>query len=224
MRVAAVGAYELLGETLDDAAGEAFDKTAQLLGLGYPGGPAIAQLAQLGQPGRVSLPRPMLHSGDLEFSFSGLKTAVLTHVRGRKLDAQARADVAAEFQAAIVDVLAAKSLSRAQAQWAHTARGRGRRRRQSRAALAPGAGGTATHCSVFYPAFEFCTDNGAMIAYAAAMRLALASPTFASAAHRFFSQATLAARNAGARQRVIEYGAGSIAGARPDTRSASSVS
>src|SRR5258705_8625414 len=111
MRVASVGAYELLGDTLDDAAGEAFDKTAQLLGLGYPGGPQIAQLAEHGQPGRISLPRPMLHSGDLDFSFSGLKTAVLIHVKGRDLDAQGRADVAAEFQAAIVEVLIAKSLA-----------------------------------------------------------------------------------------------------------------
>jgi N6-L-threonylcarbamoyladenine synthase len=109
MRVSAIGQYELLGETLDDAAGEAFDKTAQLLELGYPGGPQIARLAEQGQAGRVKLPRPMLHSHDLDFSFSGLKTAVMLQVKNRQLDAQARADVAAEFQAAIVDVLVAKS-------------------------------------------------------------------------------------------------------------------
>src|SRR5688572_12265162 len=109
MRVDAVGQYCLLGETLDDAAGEAFDKTAQLLDLGYPGGPALAELASHGRAGRITLPRPMLHSGDLEFSFSGLKTAVLMQVKGRALDAQAMADIAAEFQAAIVDVLVAKS-------------------------------------------------------------------------------------------------------------------
>src|SRR3990167_3904634 len=86
------GKYKVLGETRDDAAGEAFDKTAQLLGLGYPGGPEIALLAERGQPGRIRLPRPMLNSGDLDFSFSGLKTAVMTQVKGRDLDARARAD------------------------------------------------------------------------------------------------------------------------------------
>src|SRR5690242_5908523 len=106
MRVSGIGAYELLGETLDDAAGEAFDKTAKLLGLGYPGGPALARLAERGRPGgRYKLPRPMISSGDLDFSFSGLKTAVLTAVRGRAPDEAARADLAAEIEAAIVDVL-----------------------------------------------------------------------------------------------------------------------
>src|SRR5262245_57176865 len=95
MRVTAVGDYELLGETLDDAAGEAFDKCAKLLGLGYPGGPALAKLATQGTPGRFRLPRPMERSGDLDFSFSGLKTAVLTVTRERTLDAAARADLAA---------------------------------------------------------------------------------------------------------------------------------
>src|SRR4029077_19356567 len=111
MRVAGVGRYEMLGETLDDAAGEAFDKTAQLLGLGYPGGPQIAQLAEGGQPGRINLPRPMLNSGDLDFSFSGLKTAVMMQIKGRALDEQTRADIAAELQAAIADVLVAKSVT-----------------------------------------------------------------------------------------------------------------
>ena len=111
MRVSNVGEYVLLGETLDDAAGEAFDKTAQLLGLGYPGGPALAGLAERGVSGRVTLPRPMLHSGDLDFSFSGLKTAVMLQVKDRALDDMTRADIAAEFQNAIVDVLIAKSLS-----------------------------------------------------------------------------------------------------------------
>jgi N6-L-threonylcarbamoyladenine synthase len=97
MHVTRVGAYELLGESLDDAAGEAFDKTAKLLGLGYPGGPALAQLAESGVPGKFKLPRPMLSSGDLMFSFSGLKTAVLTAARARELSAQDRADLAAEF-------------------------------------------------------------------------------------------------------------------------------
>ena len=171
MRVSGVGSYELLGETLDDAAGEAFDKTAQLLGLGYPGGPAIAQLAEQGRPGRIILPRPMLHSGDLDFSFSGLKTAVLLQVKGRNLDAQARADVAAEFEAAIVDVLAAKSLAalkRTSLKQLVVAGGVGANRRL-RAQLTKAA--AAKGLEVFYPALEFCTDNGAMIAFAAALRL-----------------------------------------------------
>jgi N6-L-threonylcarbamoyladenine synthase len=171
MRVAGVGAYELLGETLDDAAGEAFDKTAQLLELGYPGGPALAKLAERGKPGRITLPRPMLHSGDLDFSFSGLKTAVMTQVKGRALGMQARADVAAEFQAAIVEVLVAKSLAALAdtgLQQLVVAGGVGANRelrtRLTRAAERQGL-------QVFYPAPEFCTDNGAMIAFAAALRL-----------------------------------------------------
>jgi len=104
----------LLGETLDDAAGEAFDKTAKLLGLGYPGGPALSALARQGNASAVTLPRPMLHSKNLDFSFSGLKTAVLTQVRKAEdaqgcLDEQLRADLAAATEAAIVDVLAAKA-------------------------------------------------------------------------------------------------------------------
>jgi len=175
MRVAGVGAYELLGDTLDDAAGEAFDKTAQLLGLGYPGGPEIAQLAEHGQPGCISLPRPMLHSGDLDFSFSGLKTAVLLHVKGRNLDAQGRADVAAEFQAAIVEVLIAKSLAALKLSGLKqlvVAGGVGANR-ELRARLTRAAADKG--CQVFYPAPEFCTDNGAMIAFAAALRLKYAS-------------------------------------------------
>jgi N6-L-threonylcarbamoyladenine synthase len=115
MRVSGVGEYEMLGETLDDAAGEAFDKTAKLLGLGYPGGPALAMLAQGGRPDRFAFPRPMLEqlekSGNLDFSFSGLKTAVVTLTRMRALDEQTRADVAASFQDAVADVLVAKSLA-----------------------------------------------------------------------------------------------------------------
>src|SRR2546430_2038643 len=115
MRVAGVGDYEMLGETLDDAAGEAFDKTAKLLGLRYPGGPALARLAQGGRPARFALPRPLVEQlwrrGDLNFSFSGLKTAVVTLTRTRALDEQTRADVAAAFQAAVADVLVAKSLA-----------------------------------------------------------------------------------------------------------------
>src|SRR5687767_5333101 len=111
MRVGAVGDYELLGDTQDDAAGEAFDKTAQLLGLGYPGGPALSRLAETGDPTRYPLPRPMLSSGGLDFSFSGLKTAVLTKARAEgPLDDHQRADLAASFEAAITDVLVAKCL------------------------------------------------------------------------------------------------------------------
>ncbi len=111
MRVRGVGDYALLGESVDDAAGEAFDKTAKLLGLGYPGGPQLAQLATQGVAGRFRLPRPMLHSGDLDFSFSGLKTAVLNVVSAPDWDPARMADLAAEFQDAVVDVLCAKALA-----------------------------------------------------------------------------------------------------------------
>ncbi len=171
MRVAGVGDYELLGETLDDAAGEAFDKTAKLLDLGYPGGPALAKLAEQGRPGRITLPRPMLHSGDLEFSFSGLKTAVLMQVKGRALDPQMRADIAAEFQAAIVEVLVAKSLAALKLSGLKqlvVAGGVGANL-ELRAKLTQAA--ARNGLQVFYPALEFCTDNGAMIAFAAALRL-----------------------------------------------------
>ena len=171
MRVNGIGQYELLGETLDDAAGEAFDKTAKLLGLGYPGGPAVAKMAALGHAGRFKLPRPMLTSKDLNFSFSGLKTAVLTTVHQREMDEEARADLALEVQEAITDVLAAKAF----AAMAQTG--------LSRLVVAGGVGAnqrlrqklterSKKHgVEVFYPKLEFCTDNGAMIAFAGAMRL-----------------------------------------------------
>ena len=171
MQVTAVGQYQLLGETLDDAAGEAFDKTAQLLGLGYPGGPALSKLADQGNTGRFKLPRPMLNSPDLNFSFSGLKTAVLTLVKQQALDMQTKADIALAFQEAIVEVLIAKSL----AALAYTglttlvvAGGVGANR-QLREQLSARA--AKERINVFYPKLEFCTDNGAMIAYAGAMRL-----------------------------------------------------
>jgi N6-L-threonylcarbamoyladenine synthase len=176
MRVESIGAYELLGETLDDAAGEAFDKTAHLLGLGYPGGPALAALAERGKSGRFRLPRPMLHSGDLDFSFSGLKTAVMLQVKGRALDSAAQAELAAEFQTSIVDVLVAKSLAALEQTGLDqlvVAGGVGANR-LLRARLSSGA--QARGAQVFYPAPEFCTDNGAMIAFAAARRLMSASP------------------------------------------------
>ncbi|MBW7901861.1 MAG: tRNA (adenosine(37)-N6)-threonylcarbamoyltransferase complex transferase subunit TsaD [Rhodocyclaceae bacterium] len=172
MRVAGVGEYELLGETLDDAAGEAFDKTAKLLGLGYPGGPALAALAERGTPEAVKLPRPMLNSGDLMFSFSGLKTAVLTQVRERSLTEAEKADVARGFQDAIVEVLVKKSLL-AVKQTGLTqlvvAGGVGANRELRRRLDAKAA---RRGVEVFYPELEFCTDNGAMIALAGALRLA----------------------------------------------------
>jgi N6-L-threonylcarbamoyladenine synthase len=172
VEVAGLGNYQVLGETLDDAAGEAFDKTAKVLGLGYPGGPALARLAEGGRPGRLRLPRPMLDRPGLDMSFSGLKTAVVVATRDRDLDAQARADVALEFQEAVVDTLVEKSL-RALAQTGIrrlvVAGGVGANRRlRSRLAEAAQAAGAA----VFYPRLEFCTDNGAMIAYAGMLRLA----------------------------------------------------
>ena len=173
MRVAAAGRYELLGETIDDAAGEAFDKSAKLLGLGYPGGPALARLAEFGDAAAFDLPRPLLHSGNLDFSFAGLKTAVLTRQRklGSNVCEQAKADLAASTQAAIVDVLAAKSLR------ALAASGTGRlvvaggvgANLRLRAAL--DAGAARLGATVHYPPLALCTDNGAMIALAAALRL-----------------------------------------------------
>ena len=172
MRVDGVGHYTLLGETLDDAAGEAFDKSAKLLGLGYPGGPELAKLASRGQAGKFTLPRPMQHSGDLDFSFSGLKTAVLTLTRQHTLDEQTRADIAHATQQAIVDVLASKSLGALKQTGLKqlvVAGGVGANQ-HLRAQLNQAA--QQSGFRVFYPDFEFCTDNGAMIAFAGALRLA----------------------------------------------------
>lgn len=170
MSVSGVGEYVLLGETLDDAAGEAFDKTAKLMGLGYPGGPQLAALAGEGAAGRFRLPRPMLRSGDLDFSFSGLKTAVLNVVNGPGWLPEDAADLAADFQEAVVDVLVAKSLAALEASGLSqlvVAGGVGANRRLraqlDRAARRKG-------WRVFYPEPELCTDNGAMIAFAAALR------------------------------------------------------
>jgi N6-L-threonylcarbamoyladenine synthase len=172
VRVDGVGEYRLLGETQDDAAGEAFDKTAKLLGLAYPGGPAVSALAQSGTPGRYRLPRPMIGSGDLDFSFSGLKTAVLTLVKGGNA---APADVARAFVDAVVDVLVAKCMH-AMASTGLTrlvvAGGVGANR-QLRAALDAESGRRGV--DVFYPPPELCTDNGAMIAFAAALRASVPS-------------------------------------------------
>ena len=169
--VAEIGRYRILGETLDDAAGEAFDKTAKMLGLPYPGGAALARLAESGRPGRFSFPRPMLDRPGLEFSFSGLKTAALVALRDRALDDQARADVAYGFQEAIVETLAEKS-RRALTATGHrrlvVAGGVGAnlslRKRLDAVARQAGA-------QLYFPRAEFCTDNGAMIALAGCVRL-----------------------------------------------------
>ena len=194
MGVTGVGEYELLGESIDDAAGEAFDKSAKLLGLGYPGGPALARLAETGDPTRFRLPRPMLDSGDLSFSFSGLKTAVLKLVQTVQSQAGNRAGdnegdnvgsstgdsapsqhagIARAVEEAIVDVLVAKSLAalqRTSLQRLVVAGGvsanRRLRERLDAAATRRGA-------RVYYPEQALCTDNGAMIAFAGACRLAL---------------------------------------------------
>ncbi len=177
MRVDGVGRYELLGETLDDAAGEAFDKSAKLLGLDYPGGPAISRLATLGDPSVHQLPRPMLHSKDLNFSFSGLKTAVLTTVKKypQVLSDSDKANVARGFVDAIIDVLVAKCLTAMKQTGLKRlviAGGVGANQ-QLRAALnaAANSSNPKKRFQVYYPELEFCTDNGAMIAFAGAMRL-----------------------------------------------------
>lgn len=189
MRVDDVGLYTLLGETMDDAAGEAFDKTAKLLGLGYPGGPALARLAEQGNPEAISLPRPMLHSGNLDFSFSGLKTAVLTRLK----DAQAQtfvsetlaADLAAATQQAIVEVLVAKSIKALD------------QTGLKRLVVAGGVGANKvlrsklSHALIkrkaeaFFPPLELCTDNGAMIAFAAAQRITRGMVDLTNAQHGF---------------------------------------
>lgn len=172
MRVDAVGSYALLGESIDDAAGEAFDKSAKLMGLPYPGGPHLAKLAEQGDAKAFNLPRPLMHSGDLNFSFSGLKTAVLTQAKklGDQLEYR-KADLAASTQAAIVEVLLKKAMS------AMALTG------LKRLVVAGGVGANAdlrsqlnAACAkrgirVHYPELDLCTDNGAMIALAAGMRL-----------------------------------------------------
>jgi len=179
MKVSGVGRYELLGETLDDAAGEAFDKTAKLLGLDYPGGAAISKLAEKGRPGQFDLPKPMLHSGDLDFSFSGLKTAVLNQVKkfpeknitDATEVAQFHADLARAFVESLVAVLVSKSekaLKQTGCKHLVLAGGVGANL-QLRAALNEKA--TKNGFEVHYPPLDLCTDNGVMIAFAGALRL-----------------------------------------------------
>jgi N6-L-threonylcarbamoyladenine synthase len=169
--VAAIGEYDVLGSTLDDAAGEAFDKTAKLLGLEYPGGPALAKLAEAGNPSAIDLPRPMISRSGFDFSFSGLKTAVMLKVR-EATDAgtieETRADIAASFQQAVVDTLVSRTLKAA------------RHLDSDRLIIAGGVGANKAlrdqlqrrfDGRVYYPRTEYCTDNGAMIAMAGALRL-----------------------------------------------------
>lgn len=171
MRVDGVGRYEILGETIDDAAGEAFDKSAKVMGLPYPGGPILSKLAESGDPEAFKLPRPLLHSGDLDFSFAGLKTAVLTQAKklGDELEAR-KADLAASAQAAIVDVLVKKTLNALKQTGMQrvVVAGVGANqllRQQLNEACAK------RKIRVHYPELHLCTDNGAMIAMAAAMRM-----------------------------------------------------
>ena len=169
--VAALGEYRVLGESLDDAAGEAFDKTAKLLGLPYPGGAALAALAERGRAGVYRFPRPMLDRPGLDFSFSGLKTAVRVALRGRVLDETARADVARAFEDAVVDTLTEKCRRALRATGRErlvVAGGVGANRR-----LRERLGGVAgeTGASAHFPRPQFCTDNGAMIALAGCLRL-----------------------------------------------------
>ena len=169
--VAGLGRYRILGETLDDAAGEAFDKTAKMLGLPYPGGAALARLAELGRSGRFRFPRPMLDRPGLDFSFSGLKTAALVALRDRVLDDETRADVARGFEDAVVETLAEKS-RRALAASGHTRLvvaggvGANQRLRERLADITRTVG-----AQLYFPRAEFCTDNGAMIALAGCLRL-----------------------------------------------------
>jgi N6-L-threonylcarbamoyladenine synthase len=172
-KVEGLGQYEILGESLDDAAGEAFDKIAKLLGLDYPGGPAIAQLAEKGHPNRFHFPRPMLDKPGLDFSFSGLKTFVSTSYKKTAQDEQAKADIAHEFQAAVTDTLTIKA-QRALLQT-----------RLKRLVIAGGVAankllreqltimGKKLGVRLYYPRYHFCTDNAAMIAYLGFRRLSL---------------------------------------------------
>lgn len=197
MRVDGVGRYALLGDTIDDAAGEAFDKSAKLLGLAYPGGPLLARLAEGGDPEAFAIPRPLLHSGDLNFSFAGLKTAVANEVRrltGTMLPARGaapapaptlpddhprRADLAASVQAAIVDSLVSKSLAALRQTGLKQIVVAGGVGANVRLREALTAGAERLGARVFYPPVALCTDNGAMIAHAGALRLAEAGVDYA---------------------------------------------
>jgi len=171
VKVEKLGQYEILGDTLDDAAGEAFDKTAKLLGLGYPGGAALATLAEQGDSHRFHFPRPMIDRPGLDFSFSGLKTFALNTVESHTLDERTKADIARAFQEAVVETLTIKCRRALQATGF------------SRLVVAGGVGANKAlrhglhemckkqQASLYFPRLEFCTDNGAMIAYVGCQRL-----------------------------------------------------
>ncbi len=169
--VAGVGQYRILGETLDDAVGEAFDKTAKLLGLAYPGGALLARLAEQGDAGRFHFPRPMIDRPGLDFSFSGLKTFAMNTLRSTQMDEQASADIARAFQDAVVETLVIKcqrALAQSGLKRLVVAGGVGANLalRQALQQMAEQQG-----MELFFPRFEFCTDNGAMIAYAGHCRM-----------------------------------------------------
>jgi len=176
VRVDGIGQYQMLGESVDDAAGEAFDKTAKLLGLGYPGGPALAKLAEQGNPARFRFPRPMTDRPGLDFSFSGLKTFALNTMHAnrlddQKLDPQTRADIAVAFEIAVVETLAIKCRRALQETGLSTLVIAGgvsanQRLRQRLAEVCK-----KNQAEVYYPRLAFCTDNGAMIAFAGCQRL-----------------------------------------------------
>ncbi len=171
VQVTAVGKYQLLGETVDDAVGEAFDKTAKLLGLGYPGGAALAKLAKQGKPSRFTFPRPMVDRPGLDFSFSGLKTFALNTIQQHGLDVQTKADVAYAFQEAAVETLVIKcrrALKQTGLKTLVVAGGVGANEKLRHALQEMTA---AAGAAVYFPRIEFCTDNGAMIAYAGCLRL-----------------------------------------------------
>ncbi len=171
MRVDGIGEYTLLGDTLDDAAGEAFDKTAKLLGLDYPGGPALARLAEQGKA-NFKLPRPLLNSKDLNFSFSGLKTAVLTLVNNNQpLTDEIKADIAWEFQEAVTEILTLKCMAALRETGLDNLVVSGGVGANTRLRERLNAAAKRKLCVVSYPRLEFCTDNGAMISFAGALRL-----------------------------------------------------
>ena len=189
MRVQKFGSYELLGETLDDAAGEAFDKTAQLLGMCYPGGPGVSALAEKGVSGAIELPRPMMHSPDLNMSFSGLKTAVLNAVTKapNPEDPQFRANVARAFVDAVTDVLAAKAVRALKKTRLNSlvVAGGVSANKQLRARLTQEV--EKRHGKIFFPPLSLCTDNGAMIAIAGLKRLQAMTPEELNACRKRWS-------------------------------------
>jgi N6-L-threonylcarbamoyladenine synthase len=175
--VAALGTYDVLGESLDDAAGEAFDKTAKMLGLPYPGGPALASLAIQGDPERFHFPRPMTDRPGLDFSFSGLKTHAIHTLQRHGSDPQTRADIARAFEDAIVDTLLIKTRRALRSTGLRRVVVSGGVGANQRLRLAMAKLASEEDARVHYPRIEFCTDNGAMVAYAGYRRLAMAEPS-----------------------------------------------